>query len=429
MGSFRIFESGRPGAADILVCAILHPFPPCHGSGVRIAQYIRYLAGLGLGVDLAVLSDLTSEAKVAEHAQAALEHCRKVVVVRHPISSSRLARLAYSAWGRMVGFRVGDWLRCPGRFPRAIHRALGRGHYRAVIISGLHLAALTRIFHPPVLRILEAQDVWFDRYQSFAALGRGAELANFADPGREARLVQRFDQVLALMERDASIFRSIGVTRPIAVVPFVADAELMGLSGVGAGEPPARPPRILFVGSEGSNNLDGIRFFRTRVLPLVRRQVPTCRFRVVGKAAGQLDAGGGVDLVGWCDRLADEYRQAAAVVVPLRMGSGLKTKTVEALAHGKALISTTIGVQGIDLVPGRDAAVSDDPAVLAQETIRILQDDGVRQSFEENARALAARLFDPHTAFQPLRQILDLEMKPERIRAGAAIPGAARGSP
>src|SRR5206468_12675515 len=177
--------SGRP--AEVLVAAPLHPFPPRCGSAVRIAQYIRYLAGRGASVDLAVLSDSPSREKDLECAQEALRHCSRVLVVRHPVVSSPLLALGYRLWGRTAGFRLGDWLHAPPRFVRALRR-FARRRYRAVIVSGVHLARLAGLFGPSALRVLEAQDVWYDRYRSYSALGRGAEFANFADPLREARL-------------------------------------------------------------------------------------------------------------------------------------------------------------------------------------------------------------------------------------------------
>jgi len=424
-----VFTSERRRPSEVLVIAPLHPFPARSGSAVRIAQYVRHIGEQGLGVDLAVLSDGPSLGRDVEAAQAAIRFCHRVVVVRHPIASSAVARFSYRAWGRLAGFRLGDWLHCPPRLSRAVRRHFAFRPYRAVIVSGVHLARLSSLFRSPTLRILETQDVWYDRYQSYAALGRAAELGNFADPRREARLVERFHAVLAISARDAAIFRELGVRCPIHVVPFAADAQLLGTDGAdGEGNgsleaEPARPPRILFVGTETSSNLDAIRFFRHRVFPAVRRQAPTCRLRVVGLSAHHLEPGPGVELVGWVDHLASEYRAAAAVVVPLRMGSGLKTKVVEALAHGKALLTTLVGAQGIDLQPGRDAVVSDDPAVLAREAVRILTDDAARLAYEANARALASQLFDPEVAFRPLRELLGLEPRvaPPAPRAVGAL--------
>ncbi len=432
MGSDVISFGSSVSGGEVLVIAALHPFPPRCGSAVRIAQYVRHLVRRGLSVDLAVLSDSLPIERDEECARAALSFCSRVVVVRHPLTVSPLARLAYRAWGRMIGFHLGDWLHCPPVLVRTVRETFASRKYRAVIISGVHLSRLASLFRPPVQRILEAQDVWWDRFQSYSALGRGAELGNFSNPKREARLASRFDTVLAINSRDAEIFRKIGVKRPISVVPFVADAELLGLGEDSAAadlspwEPPARPPRILFVGTESSTNLDAVRFFRARVFPSVRRQVPSCRLRVVGQAARHLEPEPGVDRVGWVDCLAKEYREATAVAVPLRMGSGLKTKVVEALAHGKALLTTPVGAQGVDIVHELDAVVSDDPSILAREAVRILTDDNVRRGYEARAREAAMRFFNPETAFAPLRRLLGLDPRGSAAASGTPEPAFVR---
>jgi len=440
MSSTILVDPGRTKTPDILVVTNFHPFPAHHGNSVRTSQYIRYLGKQGFGIDLAVLSDCPSERRDRELARMASIHCKKVMVVRHPAVTSRVMKFAYRLWGRAGKFRLGDWLHCPGRFQRALRRHFGRDRYRAVIISGVHLARLTAQFRPSTRKILEAADVWYDRYRSFSAFGRGAELENFADPRREADLVNRFDAVVSISSRDVEIYRSMGVRRPMVVVPFVADEELLGRSRARGEEDPApeeppegndpgetkpiRPPRILFVGSDGVYNLDGLRFFRSRVFPAIRRRVPTCRLRVVGQSAYHLAPGPGVELVGWSDELAREYREAALVVVPLRMGSGLKTKVVEALSHGKALVTTSVGIQGIDLESGRDGVVTDDPAVMAEEAVRILLDDSVRRALESNARKLARRLFDPDLAFRPLLDLLTPEDRPSRIKSPRPLEAA-----
>src|SRR5262249_42406520 len=163
-------------------------------------------------------SDAPDPERDRESTRAAQAVCREVLVVRHPIAASRFSRLAYRAWGRMAGFRLGDWLHCPPRFTAELRRRFARRPYRAVIVSGAHLARGASPFRPPVLRILEAQDVWYDRSLSYAALGRGAELQNFADPRREAALARRFDAVLALSARDRALLQEIGVTGRIEVV-------------------------------------------------------------------------------------------------------------------------------------------------------------------------------------------------------------------
>src|SRR5687767_6647638 len=113
-------QAPRAQAAEVLVVAPVHPFPPRSGAALRIGQYVRHLAGRGFGIDLAVLSDSSALERDREAVDRALEFCRSVLVVRHPAVTSGAARLAYRTWGRMVGFRLGDWRQAPPRLVRAV---------------------------------------------------------------------------------------------------------------------------------------------------------------------------------------------------------------------------------------------------------------------------------------------------------------------
>ena len=440
MGGSIVLSSGGPEIADLLVICGGHPFPARKAAAVRVGQYIRWLRGKGLRIDLAVLSDASSIDRDRSAAEAALRHVRKVAVIRAP-AGSWTTRLSSRLLGRSPGPRP-DPFHAPGRLVREVRRRFGRMRYRSVVVSGAGLGRAAEAFRPSARIVLDAATIWHDRYRSFAALGRGAEMAVFADPRREAWLAGMFDAVLALCDRDAAVLGEMGVRVPRVVAPF---AGLVEPTETGGGPPegqappapsgePTRPPRILFVSSDASDKLDGFRHFRARVFPTIRKLVPTCRLKVVGMAAHLLDPMPGVELAGWSDRLAAEYREAAAVVVPSRMAGGLKVQAVEALAHGKALIATSAAVRGIDLVPGRDAVVSDHPAELAREAVRVMTDDAFRRSLESNARALAGRLFAPDRVFAPLLDLLEID-RGGRRKAGsrgsrelriAGAPGEAR---
>jgi glycosyltransferase involved in cell wall biosynthesis len=424
MGRNIVLSSGGPEIADLLVICGSHPFPARKAEAVRVGQYIRWLRGKGLRIDLAVLSDAPSIERDRAAAEAALRHVRKVVVVRAP-AVSWMMRLASRLLGKSAGPHPGVF-RAPGRLVREVRRRFGRMRYRAVMVSGAGLGRAAEAFRPSARIILDAATIWHDRYRSYAALGRGAEMAGFADPRREAWLAGMFDAVLALCDRDAALLGEMGVRVPRLVAPFAAMAMPAG-SGrppAGPGSPvsgePARPPRILFVSSDAADKLDGFRHFRARAFPTIRKLVPSCRLKVVGMAAHLLDPMPGLELAGWSDRLAEEYREAAAVVVPSRMAGGLKVQAVEALAHGKALIATSAAVREIDLVPGRDAVVSDHPAELARQAVRVMTDDSFRRSLESSARALAGRLFDPDLVFAPLLALLEVEGRrsqwPKKLR-------------
>jgi glycosyltransferase involved in cell wall biosynthesis len=416
MASILLLDSGRRRPPDVLIVASVLPFPARSGPAARVSQVVRRLDALGLGVDLAVLSDSPSIVKDEECASRALEHCRRVLIVPHPSAASPLGRLAVRLRARLFPRRLGDRIDCPRSFVRELRRSLMRGAYGTAIIAGTHLARLGALFRPPTRTILDARRSFLDVFAGFAALGRGGEFERFSDGGREARLASRFGAVLAVSEEEKVSLREIGVDRPIAVVPFAAEAADRGGRDVGDGMshemgPVGPPPRLLFVGSESAMNLDGLRFFRTRVLPAIRRQVPAFHLRVAGHAAHHLDPGPGVELVGWLESLDEEYLAATAAVVPARVAGGLRCKAVEALAKGKAIIATPAGVSGIGAEPGREVLVSDDPAELARSAVRLVRDPALRRSLEVAALALAGRKFDPDRVFRPLEELLGIRAR------------------
>ena len=81
--------------------------------------------------------------------------------------------------------------------------------------------------------------------------------------------------------------------------------------------------------------------------------------------------------------------QAAAVVVPLRMGSGTRLKVLEALAMGKAIISTSLGCEGINVSSGKHLLVADDPTHFAQSVLKILDDPTLAECLGQCGRTLA----------------------------------------
>ena len=147
-------------------------------------------------------------------------------------------------------------------------------------------------------------------------------------------------------------------------------------------------------------------------------------------ASVQALAGPRVELTGFVPDLRPHLAEAAAVVVPLRLGGGTRLKIVEAMAMGKAIVSTTLGAEGINAVPGREILIEDDPAAFADAVSRLLAEPGLATRIGQSAQAAgggalrlerrgpgAGRLLSPHPR----------DEKPARLRgAGFADANAPR---
>ncbi|HTC25366.1 MAG TPA: glycosyltransferase, partial [Gemmatimonadales bacterium] len=135
---------------------------------------------------------------------------------------------------------------------------------------------------------------------------------------------------------------------------------------------------------------DAVTYFVREVLPRVQARIPGARFTMVGVRPGEavrrLHNGNDVVVAGSVPDLEPYYRRAPLVVVPMRLGGGTRIKVLEALAHGKALVTTSIGAEGLSLARGEALEIADGADAFAAACIRLLGDPEARRRLAENGR-------------------------------------------
>jgi len=136
------------------------------------------------------------------------------------------------------------------------------------------------------------------------------------------------------------------------------------------------------------------------VLPLVRLARPGVRVRVVGTVRHAFPhALEGVEFLGRVADLTALYRAAAVVICPLRAGSGLKIKLIEALGHGKAIVATSVTLQGVEAETSDVVAVADDAPAFAAAVLRFVADPDLRIRYGEAALTAARSHFSNEACF------------------------------
>ena len=159
--------------------------------------------------------------------------------------------------------------------------------------------------------------------------------------------------------------------------------------------PAVTVPRVIFVGTlHYWPNTEAVLRFTRKILPLIRAQVPTVEFWIVGLGPAQeildLDDEAGIRVFPDVPDVIDFVRQSAVSVVPLRIGGGTRLKILESLAAGVPVVSTTVGAEGIALVPGEHLLVADDPDTFAHHVCRLLGDRALREAQVKAARRALA---------------------------------------
>jgi polysaccharide biosynthesis protein PslH len=205
----------------------------------------------------------------------------------------------------------------------------------------------------------------------------------------ERRECQRFDWVVAVSREDAETMRrEYGVTH-ISDVPTGVDTEFFRSRGAVETD----PHNLVFTGSmDWLPNEDAIRFFTEEVLPLVRREVPDVTLTVVGRnpypslvELGRRDAS--IIVTGRVEDVRPYMERAAAYVVPIRVGGGTRLKIYEAMAMEKAVVSTTVGAEGLPVRDGEELLLADTPAEFAAAVVRVLKDAELARRLGQRAAA------------------------------------------
>ena len=161
----------------------------------------------------------------------------------------------------------------------------------------------------------------------------------------------------------------------------------------------AQESHLIYIGSmDWYPNEDAVTFFADEVLPRIHEKLPNVQFSAVGgnpsARVQKLAANPQIQVTGRVPEIKPYFARATVFVVPLRIGSGTRLKILEALAMGKAVVSTTVGAEGLDLGIGEEILIADEPKAFAEAVLRLLTDASLRRRLGEKGRARVERDYD-----------------------------------
>ena len=191
-----------------------------------------------------------------------------------------------------------------------------------------------------IARLLDTHDIQHRRVEEFASRGMAFPLS--ISRKNEVEIFRQFDAVIAIQAAEAALIRSL-----------CPDLRVLTAGSMGSGTEtiPERPieGRILYVGGYNGANIDGLKRFLAFVWPKIRERHMHCRLHVCGYIYRAFLGVKfeNVEFLGHIENLEREYAKAMLVVNPCWIGTGLKIKSVEALARGKPLVTTAKGVEGL----------------------------------------------------------------------------------
>ena len=406
------------------------PFEPGGGGG-RGREYFlcRRLVELGHQV-LNISPVLPSE---AHWAQALRDVGVENWVVQRPASHLREATsaaiddpavlvTAAVAPVRALEMRV-FWL----QIRHLVERAASEWQPDVVVVGHDMAAAWAQGVPVRVPAVLTLHNLTWHWYLSRARRSRGpAAVLLRAEALRYRRyllgLLPRYAAAIAVSTLEADELRQ-AVRTPVSVIPTGVDTSKLHPSPEQGG-----PPRLLFTGTLGyPPNSEGIRWFADHVWPEIRRRVTDVQLDIVGRnppapviALGKRE---GINVVGPVPLMDPYFARAHVVVVPILTGAGIRVKIVEAMAAGRAIVSTSLGWEGLPHVtPGRHLLVEDDPLEFALAITHLLGERTLRERIASDARLLAERHYDWRGLGDDQERVLTAVIDRETLGAPATAP-------
>jgi len=406
----------------ILFLTQIVPFPPDAGPKVKTYHVLRALLGQGHSVTL--VSFVRPEE--VPHISALQEICEAVHVV--PIRRSRIADAGYMIRSYLTTrpFLIErDDLR---PMQELVNKLVGEGDFHFI-----HADQLTMVQF--AIRAASAfpdkkPKVIFDAHNAvWSIVERMQENARwFLKPvlGIEARRVKRYegellktvDHVLAVTDVDrAGLEEALNFSKvnkgdrvaSITVVPIAVDTQKQ--------QPVKRKPGSKNIVTLGTlhypPNADGIRWFFNEVFPLIRKRVPEATLTIIGKNPPQdfLDLAArepeAVKVTGYVPDLVPYLEESALMVVPVRAGGGMRVRILEAFSFAMPVVTTTIGLEGINAELEKDVLVADTANDFTNRVCELLEDVSLQEKLSVNGRRLAEKKYDWQVVLDAMRPIYE----------------------
>jgi glycosyltransferase involved in cell wall biosynthesis len=354
--------------------------------------------------DITAISLLDDEFDSEECLRAMGEYCREVILVPNPNGRDGMTKRLLQLRSLASAHSFERHRYTVPALQETLDRLLQRERFDVVNVEFPYLAHLRFKQSPPSTAaprlVIDSHEIAYELVRQFAsgASGPGRRLYARLDWPKlrreEVAAYSAADGICACSAIDAERIRSEVPGARTVVIPNAADVDFYQPR---PSDPPPDGRTVVFFGLMTTiPNLDGVHWFMSEIWPRIKARRPNACCKIIGSRPppSVLDlAGPHVMVPGFVEDLRPHLASAAAIVVPLRLGGGTRLKVVEGMAMRKAIVSTTLGAEGIEAVAGRDLLIADQPEDFAASVIRFLEDPGLALRVGDAARHLAVERY------------------------------------
>jgi polysaccharide biosynthesis protein PslH len=383
------------------------PFPLDDGAKIRTYHTIRALAA---AAETTVAVFHPGEDEALAQLRADLGSAVEVLTVPPPRAYTSVQLLL----GLLTPRPVNVWSHRSTALRTLLSSLARQRRFEIAVVEHAVMYPYLSLFPRTTRRVVDMHNVDSVLLRRSASTLRGALRRRYALV--TARKLERYERWMfadadltwVCSEPERELVARIAPGARVAVVPNGVNGALLRSSpGV-----PVNPQRLMFCGLMNYHpNVDAILYFAKEILPELKRSDPGIELWVVGRSPAPeilrlASREPALHVTGRVDDVSALLATAAAVVVPLRVGGGTRLKILEALAMGKPVVTTSVGMEGLELAAGRDLVVADNAAAFADAVLRLLRDPTEASRMAERGRATVERRYLWRQIEETLRQSL-----------------------
>jgi glycosyltransferase involved in cell wall biosynthesis len=365
------------------------PWPATDGGRIAIYELVRHMTARGHQAAFLGFGSPQAADELCAHAGLLWAKAIPHDTTTNPVSAlgNLFSPLPYTA-SKYKSSAMSD----------AIRSALQEELFDLVQLENTHMAhylgLVQRNNKPAVLRLHNVESLLAERYARTVPPPLSWYVALQFRRMRwfEARACEQASLCLAITEEDAGRIRRMAPNAQVAVSPAGVDLERFSPKLMSE-----EPGTVVYVGAlNWPPNADSVRWFRTEIWPRILKEEPNARWIVVGKDPPSdivrwPEEDRSITVTGFVEDVRPDLNRASVVVVPLRSGGGMRLKILEAMASGKAVVSTPLGAEGIPARNGEEILLAPPDRTFAVEVVRLLRQGAERKRIGKAARAWVER--------------------------------------
>lgn len=345
--------------SKVLVISPVPTHPQDEGCNQRVYTLIHELRKLGHDVSLLHIARHKGDKSAMSNAWKDGLHC-----MEYQDPMSYLKKLYIRIRGKLslpYNYRIDDW--CYDALKAKVKEVIDEVVPDVVMVEYVYLSCLLTLVPRGVLKILDTHDVMSGRHQKIISAGHIPRWFSCI-PDEEAKGLDRADVIVAIQDVERDFFSQLTTKKVVTVGHLVPHRQ--------PGKPVLGGRTLLFVGTGNPPNIDAISWFIKKILPRLIIRLPELRLLLVGKICSHIQDSPHCVKYGRVEDLSAVYESADVVLNPVRFGTGLKIKSIEALGFAKPLVTTPVGAEGMEFGAGEAFLLANDENEFEDHVYRLL---------------------------------------------------------